>query len=235
MKFAVDLHIHTALSPCGDEDMTPNNIVNMALLKGLDIIAITDHNCCANLEAVIDAGRNKGLMVVPGIEVQSKEEVHIICLFKKLDNALEFGELIYKSLPNIPNNEELFGRQLIIDSSDNVVGKQEKLLLSSSSYSINEVFDLTKQFEGICIPAHIDRSGYSIISNLGFIPPDLKIEVVELSKKAIPEKLSFLKNYNYVVSSDAHYLWDISEREYLIDLEYISIGQLFGALQSNRN
>ncbi|MDF2533477.1 MAG: hypothetical protein K0Q65_3058 [Clostridia bacterium] len=235
MKFAVDLHLHTALSPCGDADMTPNNIVNMALLKGLDMIAITDHNSCANVEAVIDAGRNKGLMVIPGIEVQSKEEVHLICLFKKLEKALAFGDLIYASLPNIPNNEELFGRQLIMDALDHITGQVEKLLLSSSSYSINEIFELVNKHEGICIPAHVDRPGYSIISNLGFIPPDLKVDIVEFSKKATLEavfnKMPFLKSYKHVVSSDAHYLWDISEREHFVEMEYISASQLFEALQ----
>ena len=236
MKFAVDLHVHTALSPCGDDDMTPNNIVNMALLKGLDLIAITDHNSCANVEAVMEAGRNKGLMVVPGIEVQSKEEVHLICLFKKLEKALEFGELIYNSLGNVPNNEELFGKQLILDVSDNVTGKLEKLLLSSSSYSINEIFELVMTYDGICIPAHIDRSSYSIISNLGFIPPGLKLNAVEISKNSsvetVLEKMPYIKNYKHIISSDAHYLWNISERAYFIEMEYISTNQLFEALQA---
>lgn len=236
MKFAVDLHIHTALSPCGDEDMTPNNIINMALLKGLDLIAITDHNCCANLEAVMEAGRNKGLMVIPGIEVQSKEEVHLICLFKKLEKACAFGDLIYTSLPNIQNNEELFGRQLILDAEDIIRGKVEKLLLSSCSYSVNEIFQMVKAYDGLCIPAHVDRSGYSIISNLGFIPADLSVKVVEISKKISSEnvlsKMPYLKNTKLLVSSDAHYLWDISEREYFVEMEYVSPSQLFEALQA---
>ena len=235
MKFAVDLHVHTALSPCGDDDMTPNNIVNMALLKGLDIIAVTDHNSCANVEAVIDAGRNKGLMVIPGIEVQSKEEVHLICLFKKIDQALEFGGLIYSSISNIPNNEELFGKQLIMDASDHITGKLEKLLLSSSTYSISEIFELTCKYGGMCIPAHIDRPAYSIISNLGFIPPDLKVDAVEISKNSkletVLEKMPFIKYYKQIISSDAHYLYDISEREYFVEMEYISPSQLFQALQ----
>lgn len=236
MKFAIDLHIHTALSPCGDEDMTPNNIINMALLKGLDLIAITDHNCCANLEAVMEAGRNKGLMVIPGIEVQSKEEVHLVCLFKKLEKACAFGELIYASLPDIQNNEELFGGQLILDAADRLIGKIDKLLLSSSSYSVNEIFKLVNHYEGLCIPAHVDRSGYSIISNLGFIPADLEVKAVEISKKISEEdalrKMPFLKNIKLIISSDAHYLWDISEREYFVEMEYISPSQLFEALQA---
>ena len=236
MKFAVDLHVHTALSPCADDDMTPNNIVNMALLKGLDLIAITDHNSCANVAAVIEAGRNKGLMVIPGIEVQSKEEVHLICLFKKLEKALEFGGLIYSSLSNIPNNEDLFGKQLMMDAADNIIGKLEKLLLSSSTYSINEIFELVSKHGGICIPAHVDRLSYSIISNLGFIPPNLKVDAVEISKnstlESALEKMPFIKCYNHIISSDAHYLWDINEREYFVEMEYISVSQLFEALQA---
>ncbi|MDF2533070.1 MAG: hypothetical protein K0Q65_2651 [Clostridia bacterium] len=236
MKFAVDLHVHTALSPCGDDEMTPNNIVNMAMLKGLDIIAITDHNSCANVEAVMDAGRNKGLMVIPGIEVQSKEEVHLICLFKKIEKALEFGMLIYNSLADIPNNEVLFGKQIMMDASDNIIGKLDKLLLSSSTYSINEIFELVSKHDGLCIPAHIDRQGYSIISNLGFIPPNLKVTTVEISKnstlESALEKMPFIKCYKQVISSDAHYLWDISEREYFVEMEYISANQLFEALQT---
>lgn len=234
MKFAVDLHIHTALSPCGHEDMTPNNIVNMALLKGLDIIAITDHNCCGNLEAVMEVARSRGLTVVPGIEVQSREEVHLICLFKKIDNAKAFGEIIYDSLPNIQNNEELFGKQLLLDSKDDVVGKLDKLLLSSSRYSVEETFALVEKYEGICIPAHVDKSNYSIISNLGFIPPALQVTVIELSKRetaeSIADKFALLQKYKHIISSDAHYLWDISEREFFIEMDYLSINQLFSSL-----
>lgn len=238
MKFAVDLHIHTALSPCGDEDMTPNNIVNMALLKGLDMIAITDHNSCANLEAVVDAGRINGLMVIPGIEVQSKEEVHLVCLFKKLDKAIAFGDIIYASLPDIPNNEELFGRQLLMDAEDHIKGKLDKLLLSSCTFSVEEIFELVQQYEGFCVPAHVDRPGYSIISNLGFIPLSLQVSAVELSKRGAAEgfadKTPYLNKYKHIISSDAHYLWDISERDYLVEMEYLSASQLFEALQESQ-
>ncbi len=236
MEFAVDFHIHTALSPCGDDDMTPNNIVNMALLKGLDIIAVTDHNSCENLPAVMEVAKENGLMVIPGMEVQTKEEVHIICLFRKLESAQKFGEIVYNSLPNIKNKEEVFGRQLIIDSSDNVTGKVEKLLLASTTLSVNDVFVLVRGLGGICIPAHVDRAGFSIITNLGFIPPALKVKTIEISKKNQPEKLmdkwGFLKKYKYIISSDAHYLWDINEREFFIDLECLTVSELFGKLDN---
>ncbi len=234
MKFAVDFHIHTALSPCGDEDMTPCNIVNMAILKGLDIIAVTDHNSCSNLPAVMEAAKENGLMVIPGMEVQTKEEVHILCLFKRMEGAMKFAEIVYNSLPNIKNNEEIFGRQLIFNNLDEIVAKEDKLLLSSTVLSVNDVFILVRGLGGICIPAHVDRQGFSIITNLGFIPPDLKVKTIEISKKSTPEtvlrKYPFLNKFKYIVSSDAHYLQDISEREFFIELDFLSVSELFDEL-----
>ena len=234
MQFAVDFHIHSGLSPCADDDMTPNNIVNMALLKGLDTIAVTDHNTAQNLPTVLEVAKQCGLMVIPGVEVQTKEEVHMLCLFRELDAAVSFGRSIYESLPDIKNNPGVFGSQFIFDAEDNIIGSEEKLLLSSSSMSIDAVCGLAGESGGICIPAHVDRSGYSIITNLGFIPPELNFRTVEISKaKPVDEVISkfpFLKGYNHIVSSDAHHLWDISEREFFIELEYLSINKIFEAL-----
>ncbi len=230
MKFAIDFHIHSALSPCADDDMTPNNIVNMAILKGLDIIALTDHNSCKNLPAIMDVGKKRGLMVIPGMEVQTKEEVHILCLFKDLNIAMKFDEIVHNCLPNIANDEEVFGKQLIMNSQDKVTGKESRLLISSCSLSIDDVFSLVRAFGGFCIPAHVDRTAYSIISNLGFIPPTLKIKTVEISKKgnieSIVKKFPYLKDFDYIISSDAHYLWDINEREFFIDIEYMSFTEI---------
>lgn len=238
MEFAVDFHIHSALSPCGDEDMTPGNIVNMALLKGLDIIAVTDHNSCSNLPAVMEAAKENGLMVIPGMEVQTKEEVHIVCLFKRMEGAMKFAEIVYNSLPDIKNNEEVFGRQLILNAKDEIVGKEERLLLSSAALSVNDVFVLVRGLGGICIPAHVDRPGFSIITNLGFIPPNLKVKTIEISKRLTPEaafkKYPFLNKFNYIVSSDAHYLQDINEREFFIELDCLSVSELFDKLDCNR-
>lgn len=234
MEFAVDFHIHSALSPCGDEDMTPNNIVNMALLKGLDIIAVTDHNSCSNLPAVMEAARENGLMVIPGMEVQTREEVHIICLFKRMEGAMKFAEIVYNSLPGIKNNEEIFGRQLIFNKLDEIIGQEDKLLLSSTVLSVNDVFVLVRGLGGICIPAHVDKQGFSIITNLGFIPPNLKVKTIEISKKNTPaavfKKYPFLSKFNYIISSDAHYLQDISERDFFIELDCLSVSELFGKL-----
>ena len=230
MKFAIDFHIHSALSPCADDDMTPNNIVNMAILKGLDIIALTDHNSCKNLPAIMEVGKKQGLMVIPGMEVQTKEEVHILCLFKDLNIAMKFDEIVHNCLPNIANDEEVFGKQLIMNSQDKVIDKEPRLLISSCSLSIDDVFSLVRAFGGFCIPAHVDRTAYSIISNLGFIPPSLKIKTVEISKKgnieSIVKRFPYLKDFDYIISSDAHYLWDISEREFFIDIEYMSFTEI---------
>lgn len=230
MKFAIDLHIHSVLSPCGDEDMTPNNIINMSIIKGLDVIAVTDHNSCKNLPAIMKVAKKQGIMVIPGMEVQTKEEVHIVCLFKELEHSMKFDEIVYNCLPNILNDEDVFGRQLIMDSEDRVIGREEKLLLSSCALSVDDVFIIARGLGGICIPAHVDRTAFSITTNLGFIPPSLKVKTVELSKKDSPENIMkrfpFLGKYNYIVSSDAHYLWDINERECFVDIDYLSFTEI---------
>jgi PHP family Zn ribbon phosphoesterase len=214
--------------------MTPGNIVNMALLKGLDIIAVTDHNSCANLPAVLEVAKENGLMVIPGMEVQTKEEVHIVCLFKRFEGAMKFAEIVYNSLPDIRNTEEVFGSQLIFNAEDEIIGKEDKLLLSSTVLSVNDVFVLVRGLGGICIPAHIDRPGFSIIANLGFIPPNLKVKTIEISKRNTPEsvlkKYPFLDKYQHIISSDAHYLQDISERDFFVELECLSVSELFDKL-----
>ena len=223
MKFAVDLHMHSALSPCGDNDMTPNNIVHMAILKGLDMIAVTDHNTCGNLRAVSDAGRAAGIMVIPGLEVQTKEEVHILCYFKKLESALTFGEMVYAHLPDIPNRENLFGEQLLLDAEDHILGKERRMLLSSTDLSIDQVFAYAKKYEGMAVPAHVDRQSYSIVGSLGFIPSHLGIKTVEVAGKNISDYSEF----QCIHSSDAHYLWDISERDFFIEIEEMTMTNLF--------
>lgn len=227
MEYAVDLHIHSCISPCGDMDMTPNNIVNMAILKGLDIISITDHNTTQNLPAINKVALDNGIMLLPGIEVQTKEEVHMLCYFRSIDSALEFGNLIYSKLPDIKNNNEIFGEQVIMDCKDNIIGEVHKLLLSSSDISISNVIDLSNSFGGVSIPAHIDRSSYSIISNLGFIPPDLDIRTAEISKNmdfdTFKKAFPYTKNLRLIKSSDAHYLWDIFERESFIQVDELTM------------
>lgn len=234
MDLAADLHIHSTLSPCADKDMTPNNIVNMALLKGLDVISVTDHNSAKNLPAICQIAREKDIIVIPGLEVSTKEEIHVLCYFKCLKEALNFGEILYKYIPDIKNNKKYFGEQLIMDVEDKVVGEIEKLLISATSLSINELNNIVHEYKGIMVPAHIDKKAYSIISNLGFIPNDLNINTIEISTKKdiiiVKKKFNFSEKLNIIQSSDAHFLGDISEKDFHIKTKSMNIQNIFNFL-----
>lgn len=222
MRYFYDLHLHSALSPCGDEDMTPNNIVNMALLKGLDIIALSDHNSAGNLRAVAKAAGSR-LLVIPAIEVESAEEVHIVCYFPSVDRAEQFSEELKAQLPPIENRPDIFGRQLYLNEQDEVTGEEHQLLVCASGLSVEQVFSLTANYGGASVPAHIDRSSSSILSNLGFIPPDLPVSALEITAKSRAELEQKYAGFRILTNSDAHYLEDIAEPEFSLDLEEKSI------------
>ena len=212
-----DFHIHSALSPCGDEDMTPNNIVNMAAISGLDAIAVSDHNSVKNVRAAMEVGKSVGVAVIAGMEVETEEEVHILTLYPSPDAAEAAAAEVYKALPDIKNRPEIFGRQLIMDAEDNITGIEEKLLISPAAMSVNRLFDVVKSVGGLFIPAHVDRHSYSVLTNLGFIPDDLDIRRIEVSKStaalaAYLDGRPELKKYEIMRNSDAHYLADISQR-----------------------
>ena len=219
MKFFYDMHIHTDLSPCSNEDMTPNNIVNMSYIKKLNIISVTDHNAAENLPAVIDLCEKLNIKAIPGIEVTTKEEVHVLCYFKELNNALEFGKIIYDSLPYIKNNPSIFGQQNIYNSNDEIIGVLDKLLINASAFSLNEIFDMSVKYHGISVPAHINKKTNSIFGVLGFIPSNLKINFVEVNSNEFNNKL--IKDLNILKNSDAHRLTDISEANNFFDLNNI--------------
>jgi PHP family Zn ribbon phosphoesterase len=223
-KVAIDLHIHSALSPCGEEEMTPNNIVNMAKLKELDYIAVTDHNTSKNVPAIIKVAEaiGEGLCVLPGIEVTTKEEAHILAYFPTLEGVMALDEILYEHLPNIMNKKKYFGPQYIMDENDRIIGEVDKLLISATDISINALWEIVNQLGGVIVPAHIDRKSYSIIASLGFIPPELEIKTCEVSKQeainGIENKFKFLKKYQFIHGSDAHQLEDMAEREYFLEL-----------------
>ena len=221
MDIAVDLHIHSALSPCADDDMTPNNIVNMAQLKNLDAISVTDHNSCDNVEAIIKVADSR-ILVLPGMEVQTKEEVHLLCYFKNVDKLLNFGERIKSKLPNIANVPQLFGNQLIMDAEDKIIGEREEMLISSADLSIDQVLDEVRSRDGVVVPAHIDRPSYSIISQLGFIPKNFSTGMVEVSRNGTKCSANYPLERSFY-SSDAHQLWDILERESFLSVDKLSI------------
>ncbi len=226
MRFYYDLHIHTALSPCGDESMTPNNIVNMSLIKELDIIAITDHNCCGNVASVLKAAEDTGLVVIPGMEVETAEEIHVVCLFPNMEKAKAVEAVVLASLPQIPVNTDIFGAQSFLDSEDDETGTYPYLLVTASSLDLESLIRLVKANEGVAIPAHVDRSSYSILSNLGFIAPDLDVNTIEVSMMTDKEdfleknKRLLMRKLKVIQSSDAHMLENINERINYIELDY---------------
>ncbi len=215
MRVYYDLHIHSCLSPCGDNDMTPNNIVNMAKLNGLDMIALTDHNSCKNCAAAIAVGKTIGVTVVPGMELTTSEDIHVVCYFKTLNHASAFNDKISQLLIPIQNKPEVFGNQWIMNNNDEIIGEEDKLLINACDISIMDVTSLVQIHNGACIPAHVDRDSYSIISVLGDIVPECNFSFIEVSKTGNPNDYG----YPSLTSSDAHYLENISEREHYIDLK----------------
>lgn len=217
MDVFCDLHIHTALSPCGDMDMTPNNIVNMSLLKGLDIIAITDHNTTGNCAAVMEAACGKGLVVLPGMELETSEEAHFVCLFPDLETAHRADIWAAEHALPIQNKPEIFGEQVLMDADDNMVGYEPRMLVSALDVSIYDCLPLLRSWGVAVYPAHIDRYSYSIVTSLGTIPPELEFPALEISTRITREQAcgSYpqLSEYRVVQASDAHYLEDILEAD----------------------
>jgi len=229
MKLFYDLHIHSALSPCGDGDMTPNNIVNMSAIKGLDFIAVTDHNSVLNLPAVIKCAKDLPVIIVPGMEIETSEEVHILSLFPSADDAYNVYEEIKKNRLGVKNRPDIFGQQVIMDSNDEIIGYEEELLVTATKLSLEKTKEIIEANNGVAIPAHIDRNSYSVLSNLGVIP-EIGFKTVELSKKADLNKYTNLE-YKTVINSDAHYLEDIFEPENFLDLEEKSLNCLISHLK----
>lgn len=227
ISLTYDLHIHSCLSPCGDEDMTPGNIAGMAAVKGLDVIALTDHNTCRNCPALLKMAEEYGVLAIPGMEINTQEEVHAVCLFPTLEKAMAFDAYVYERLIKFPNQAEIFGHQQIYDTNDNCVGEEPNLLINSVELSFDRLWDLTAGYDGVMFPAHIEKASNSLIANLGFVPPDSKFQTVELKdlKKLhlLREENPYLKSCRVISNSDAHYLEHIHEPELTIPVEERSV------------
>ena len=215
IKLAADLHIHSCLSPCADMDMTPNNLVNMAYLKGLEAIAVCDHNTTRNLPACKAVADALNLVFVCGMEVETREEVHVLTLFAALDSAMAFGDYVYANLPDVPNMREFFGEQIAMNEDDEKIYEERRMLIQSTTLSINEVVDQCRAFGGVPIPSHINRTSNSLFHNLGFIPPDLAFPSLEVYS-GLPVAGVNLADYHILYNSDAHSLESILEQTQFI-------------------
>ena len=226
MKYYYDLHLHSCLSPCGDMNMTPNNITGMAALLGLQIIALTDHNTSLNCEATIAAGKRNGVVVVPGMELTTSEDIHAVCLFPTLQRALDWSAYVDLRRIKVRNRPDIYGRQVIMNELDEEIGEVEHLLLPATEISIMNAYRTVKDFGGICYPAHIDRDSLSILSVLGEIDESCGFVTAELADKGRLAQLRLLHpildTLNIVTSSDAHYLENMRDAENRIELEELS-------------
>lgn len=238
MSIFYDFHLHSCLSPCGDDEMTPFNLVNMAALLGYDAIALTDHNSSLNCPSALKAGEKAGITVIPGMELCTCEEIHTVCLFETLEGAMEFSDYVHTALPPIENRSDIFGNQIVTDSEDNPLSREKLLLTTASSISIGEVSDSVKKYGGICYPAHIDRASYSIISALGDFPLEYGFKFAEITEKGnkeeFREKYSALKNAEFIVSSDSHYLENMPDPKHKLPCGN-SVREIMEYLRGNEN
>ncbi len=215
-RYYYDLHTHSCLSPCADDDNTPCNLAGMATICGINILALTDHNSCRNCPAFFAACKAYGIIPVAGMELTTAEDIHIICLFEELEDALAFGEEIEQRIIKFPNNVSVYGEQMIMDGEDRVVGTVDYLRSNATDIMLEEAPRLVEKHNGICYPAHIDREANGIIATLGTMPAEPAFSCFELHNgeklQQYTEKYA-LSGKQYVVCSDTHYLTDMRERE----------------------
>ena len=216
-KYYYDLHIHSCLSPCADDDMTPNNIAGMAALKGLNLLALTDHNTCKNCPAFFEACKRQGIVPIAGVELTTAEDIHIVCLFPTLEAAMDFDSALESHRLSVKNRPEIFGNQLIMDGEDEIIGEEQNLLISATDLWMGDAVELARAFGAHVRPAHIDRESNGIVSILGDIPKEYAFGCFELNcaenAGEYIARFPCVNEKNILVCSDAHHLWDISEAE----------------------
>jgi len=229
-----DLHIHSTLSPCGSLEMSPINIIAKAKEVGLHVISITDHNMVENCLYANEIGKKLGITVLFGMELQTLEEIHLLAFFDTYNLALAFQEKIYSLLPDIQNDADYFGDQVVVNEENEIIRFENRLLLNSAQISITDATAWIKNHGGIAIPSHIDSPTFSIISQLGYIPDDLPFDALEVrNKEKATELLPLImkKDIPFVSFSDAHYLVDIGKRRIELDLEEPNCTEISGALK----
>ena len=236
-RYAFDLHLHSCLSPCADDDMTPANLAGMCKLAGLDVVALTDHNTSGNCAAFCKAAREHGLLALPGMELCTREEVHVVCLFPDLESAAAFSDYVGKLLPPIPNDPAVFGSQVLMDGEDTVLGEETLLLAGAADIGLYGVHDLVATFGGVAYPAHIDRQSNSLLSQMGFWDPDLNFPLAEVSRRC-PEDLfdrRDLRGLRHIAASDAHYLHQVMDAYQYMEVPERSAKAVLNWLKQPKN
>ncbi|MHB8088636.1 MAG: PHP domain-containing protein [Anaerolineaceae bacterium] len=236
--FKSDLHVHTVLSPCAEVEMIPPLIVEYALDLGINLIAITDHNASANIEAVQRAARNTPLHVFPGMELQTREEVHTLCLFDTLEQIMLLQKLVSETLPPIKNDAEHFGEQFVVDETGEFIRREEQLLLVSSSLSLNDAWKVVTSLGGLFIPAHVNRKAFGLLESLGIVPTDIQLEALEISKHINPSEavIQFpqINGYPLIQDGDVHRLDEFNGKMTLY-LEKPTIEEIRMAIHKTNN
>ena len=220
-SYTYDLHVHSCLSPCADNDNTPNNLAGMATLNNIQIMALTDHNSCRNCPAFFTAAKRYGIVPIPGMELTTSEDIHVICLFPSLELALSFNDEVDSRRIRYKNDKDIFGDQLILNGEDELIGEEEDFLTNATTISYDEVPEIVARYEGACYPAHIDREANGVIAILGTLPEEPDFPTVELhfAKNVDSYTKEFgLQNKRIVISSDAHYLEDLREENDSIEI-----------------
>jgi PHP family Zn ribbon phosphoesterase len=231
-SYHADLHVHTCLSPCADLRISPLAAVRQARAVGIDILGICDHNSSENTPAAMQAAPRYDLRVLPGMEVTTAEEVHILALFGELEPARELQETVYRHLPG-ENDEKTFGMQVIANADDEVLGFNKRLLIGATTLRVEQIVQEIRSLGGLAIAAHVDRESFSLISQLGFVPEDLPLDALEISpgiSRGEAEK-RYAPSLPLVQSSDAHNLEEIGRCRTAFLVEEASIEEIKRALE----
>lgn len=236
MKYYYDLHMHSCLSPCGDMDMTPNNIVGMSKLLGLNIIALTDHNCVLNCEAVIKLAKENDILAIAGMELTTMEEIHVVCLFPTFEKALLFNDYVKEHQMQIKNRADIYGRQVVLNENDEEIAEVENLLILATDISVMNVREIVESYGGVCYPAHINRDSMSILSVLGEIPIECGFKTVEVSSSGDIDTLKsmhpILNDMLIVRDSDAHYLENMKDAQNYFELDTLTTENVLSILKN---
>lgn len=236
--FRADLHVHSCLSPCGSLEMTPRTVARRAKQMGLACVGITDHNSAENLPGMLEAGRREGLYFLPGMEVTTAEEVHVLGFFRSVEQAFSLQELVYRHLPAGENLEDLFGTQVVANAEDEVEGINRRLLMGATDLNLEQTVQAIHQRGGLAVAAHVDREGFGILGQLGFIPGDLAIDALEVSWRMpleeAPQQLSLHGAWAWITGSDAHHLDELGRASVRLLVERLCWEEFWMAMKGER-